>query len=67
MVGWVWLQNGLAKLEKVNRWDGPEKKKVHAELEEFLSSAKKNRLNMWSYGDVESDEEDTPRRPMGRR
>ncbi|KAG0567867.1 hypothetical protein KC19_7G168000 [Ceratodon purpureus] len=61
------LENGLAKLEKVNRWDGPEKKKVHAELEEFLSSAKKNRLNMWSYGDVESDEEDTPRRPMGRR
>jgi len=61
------LEDGLAKLEKLNRWDGPEKKKVHAEYEEFLNSAKKNRLNIWSYGDVESDEEDNPRRPMGRR
>lgn len=61
------LENGLAKLEKINRWDTPEKKNIHAEYEEYLKEAKKNRLNMWSYGDVESDEEDTPRRPMGRR
>jgi hypothetical protein len=40
------LENGLAKLEKLNRWDGSEKKKVHAEYEEFLSLAKKSRLNM---------------------
>lgn len=50
----------------MNRWDSTEKKKVHAEYEEFLNSAKKHRLNIWSYGDVESDE-DSPRRPMGRR
>ena len=42
------------------RWDGLEKKKVHVKLDEYLISAKKSWLNMWSYRDVESDKEDTP-------
>jgi staphylococcal nuclease domain-containing protein 1 len=61
------MQNGLARLEKLKRWDAPEKKEAFKKYEEFQDEAKKSRLNIWMYGDVESDEEDTPRRPAGRR
>lgn len=51
----------------MKKWDAPEKKEAFAKYEEFQDKAKKSRYNIWMYGDVESDEEDTPRRATGRR
>lgn len=55
----------MVKLEKINRWDILEKKNIYVEYEEYFKEVKKNWLNMWSYGDVEFDEEDMLCRLMG--
>ncbi|KAG6470595.1 hypothetical protein ZIOFF_071669 [Zingiber officinale] len=52
------LQEGLAKLERKKKWDTRERKTTLDALEEFQAKAKKERLNIWQYGDVQSDDEE---------
>uniref|UniRef100_A0A453H422 Tudor domain-containing protein n=1 Tax=Aegilops tauschii subsp. strangulata TaxID=200361 RepID=A0A453H422_AEGTS len=59
------LEEGLARLERGKRWDTKERKTALENLEQFQEKAKKERLRLWQYGDVESDEEDQA--PGGRR
>ncbi|KAK1270898.1 hypothetical protein QJS04_geneDACA024967 [Acorus gramineus] len=64
------LQEGLARLERRKRWDTRERKSAIDNLEEHQNKAKEGRLNIWQYGDVQSDEEDSAppaRKPAGRR
>ncbi|XP_021721217.1 ribonuclease TUDOR 2-like [Chenopodium quinoa] len=53
------LKVGLARLEKLKRWDSVERKSAIDNLEEFQEEAKKSRSGMWQYGDVQSDDEDS--------
>lgn len=55
----VLLQVGLARLEKLKKWDSRERKSAIDNLEEFQEEAKKGRSGMWQYGDVQSDDEDS--------
>ncbi|KAI4998574.1 hypothetical protein ZWY2020_053916 [Hordeum vulgare] len=59
------LEEGLARLERGKRWDTKERKTALENLEQFQEKAKKERLRLWQYGDVESDEEEQA--PGGRR
>ncbi|KAK7318358.1 hypothetical protein RJT34_03057 [Clitoria ternatea] len=61
------LQEGLARLEKRNRWDRKEKQLALDNLETFQGEARTSRRGIWQYGDVESDDEDTapPARKAG--
>ncbi|BAS78969.1 Os02g0523500, partial [Oryza sativa Japonica Group] len=64
------LEEGLARLERSKRWDTRERKAALQNLEQFQEKAKKERLQIWQYGDVESDEEEqapAARRTGGRR
>ena len=63
------LQEGLARLERRKRWDTKERKAALDNLEEFQEKAKRERLRMWQYGDVQSDDEDSapPARKAGAR
>ncbi|KAJ4959753.1 hypothetical protein NE237_019663 [Protea cynaroides] len=64
------LQEGLARLERKKRWDTKERQQALDNLEEFQAKAKRERLKMWQYGDIQSDDEDsaTPvRKAAGRR
>ena len=57
------LQAGLARVEKKSRWDAREKLAELEKLAEIQETAKKQRVNIWHYGDIESDEEENaPRR-----
>ncbi|CAL9094210.1 unnamed protein product [Musa textilis] len=62
------LQEGLARLERKKKWDTREHKAVLDNLEEFQEKAKRDRLNIWQYGDVQSDDEESapPRKAVGR-
>lgn len=60
------LQAGYARVVKKNRWDPKEKQDELEKLAEFQETARKQRLNIWQYGDIESDEDDTPSRPSRR-
>lgn len=64
-----YLQEGLAKLERRKRWETKERKAALDNLEEIQEKAKKGRLNIWQYGDVQSDEEESapPLRKAGGR
>ncbi|MED6168153.1 Translin-1 [Stylosanthes scabra] len=63
------LQEGLARLEKRNRWDRRERQQALDNLEKFQAEAKTSRRGMWQYGDIQSDDEDTapPARKSGGR
>ncbi|KQJ97123.1 ribonuclease TUDOR 1 [Brachypodium distachyon] len=64
------LEEGVARLERSKRWDTRERKTALQNLEQFQEKAKKERLRLWQYGDVESDEEEQApgaRKPGGRR
>ena len=64
------MQAGLARLEKLKRWDSRERKSAIDNLEEFQEEAKKSRSGMWEYGDIQSDDEDSgppARKPAGKR
>nr|CAD1836694.1 unnamed protein product [Ananas comosus var. bracteatus] len=63
------LEEGLAKLERRKRWETKERKAALDNLEEIQEKAKKGRLNIWQYGDVQSDEEESapPLRKAGGR
>ena len=51
------------------RWDSRERQSALDNLEEFQEEAKSKRLNMWQYGDIESDDEEStkPVKAGGRR
>ncbi|KAL5979958.1 Translin-1 [Asimina triloba] len=53
------LQEGLARLERRRRWDSRERQSALDGLEEHQSKAKQERLKMWQYGDIQSDDEDS--------
>ncbi|KAL5174137.1 Ribonuclease TUDOR 1 [Glycine soja] len=63
------LQEGLARLEKRNRWDRKERQQALDNLDPFQGEARTNRCGMWQYGDIQSDDEDTapPARKAGGR
>ncbi|XP_074569657.1 ribonuclease TUDOR 2-like isoform X1 [Curcuma longa] len=61
------LQEGLAKLERKKKWDTRERKTALDTLEEFQVKAKKERLNIWQYGDVQSDDEELAPPPPARK
>ncbi|KAJ3678211.1 hypothetical protein LUZ60_002014 [Juncus effusus] len=64
------LQEGLAKMERRKKWDSRERKTALDNLEEFQEKAKKERLGIWQYGDVQSDDEESgppARKPVGSR
>ncbi|CAD6250843.1 unnamed protein product [Miscanthus lutarioriparius] len=64
------LEEGLARLERSKRWDTRERKTALQNLEQFQEKAKKERLRIWQYGDVESDDDEqapAARKPGGRR
>ncbi|KAL4191912.1 hypothetical protein AMTRI_Chr06g191360 [Amborella trichopoda] len=64
------LQEGFARLERKKRWDTRERQSALDNLEEHQAKAKRERLNIWQYGDVQSDEEDNAppsRKGAGRR
>ncbi|KAI4383007.1 hypothetical protein MLD38_008893 [Melastoma candidum] len=52
------VKEGLARMEKRRRWDNRDRKAALDTLEKFQEEARSRRLNMWQYGDVESDDED---------
>ncbi|CAM0875371.1 unnamed protein product [Alopecurus aequalis] len=52
------LEEGLARLERSKRWDTQERKAALQNLEEFQEKAKKVRVGLWQYGDVDSDEDE---------
>ncbi|CAL5373189.1 unnamed protein product [Camellia sinensis] len=53
------LKDGLARMEKRRRWEPKEKQAAMDELEKFQAEARNQRLAMWEYGDIQSDEEDS--------
>ncbi|XP_010250439.1 PREDICTED: staphylococcal nuclease domain-containing protein 1 [Nelumbo nucifera] len=61
------LQEGLARLERRKRWDTKERQSALDNLEEFQAKAKRERLRMWQYGDIQSDDEDTSPAPPVRK
>ncbi|XP_059644882.1 ribonuclease TUDOR 1-like [Cornus florida] len=64
------LKEGLARLEKRRRWESKERRQALDELETYQAEARKKRIGMWEYGDVQSDDEDTAphvRRNAGKR
>lgn len=64
------LEEGLARLERRNRWDKKERQTALDQLEEVQAKAKRERLKMWQYGDIQSDDEDSGppvRKAAGRR
>ncbi|CAK9163201.1 unnamed protein product [Ilex paraguariensis] len=53
------LKEGLARLEKRKRWEPKDRQQALDELDTYQAEARKERLGMWEYGDIESDDEDT--------
>ncbi|XP_068645597.1 ribonuclease TUDOR 1-like [Aristolochia californica] len=53
------LQEGLARLERSNRWDSKDRQTALDNLEEHQAKAKRERLKMWQYGDIQSDDEES--------
>nr|GEX15747.1 ribonuclease TUDOR 1-like [Tanacetum cinerariifolium] len=56
----IMLKAGVARLEKRRRWEPKDKQLVLDELEKFQAEARTNRLGMWEYGDIQSDDEENP-------
>ncbi|XP_024522172.1 ribonuclease TUDOR 1 isoform X1 [Selaginella moellendorffii] len=53
------LEAGLARVDKAGKWDSKEKRAALEVLAEHQEKARKARLNIWQYGDVDgSDDED---------
>nr|CAL38976.1 TUDOR protein with multiple SNc domains [Picea abies] len=61
------LQEGLARLERKKKFDTKERQSALDNLEEHQQKARQGRLNIWQYGDVESDEEEVPASRKGGR
>jgi staphylococcal nuclease domain-containing protein 1 len=63
------LQEGIARMEKRQKWGHKGKQAALDALEKFQEEARKSRIGIWQYGDIESDDEDTgpARKPAGGR
>lgn len=61
------LEAGYARVEKKNRRDSKERQAELDRLAKHQETAKTQRLNIWQYGDVESDDEDNTPARRGRR
>ncbi|CAE6089755.1 unnamed protein product [Arabidopsis arenosa] len=63
------LQEGIARMEKRKKWGHKDKQAALDALEKFQEEARKSRIGIWQYGDIESDDEDTgpARKPAGGR
>ncbi|KAJ4756132.1 Nuclease domain-containing protein 1 [Rhynchospora pubera] len=63
------LQEGFARLERKKRFDTRDKKAALEKLEEFQEKARKGRENIWQYGDIQSDDDESgpPAKAGGRR
>uniref|UniRef100_A0A0D6R1R8 Ribonuclease n=1 Tax=Araucaria cunninghamii TaxID=56994 RepID=A0A0D6R1R8_ARACU len=61
------LREGFARLEKKKKWDTKERQLALDNLEEHQEKAKHDRLNMWQYGDIGSDDEEVSTAPAARR
>ncbi|PIA40659.1 hypothetical protein AQUCO_02400015v1 [Aquilegia coerulea] len=63
------LEKGYARLGRRNRWDTKERHTALDQLEKHQAKAKRERLAMWQYGDIQSDDEDNapPSRKTGGR
>jgi staphylococcal nuclease domain-containing protein 1 len=50
-------------------FDNRDKRVAQEKLEEFQEKARKDRLNIWQYGDIQSDDEESgpPAKAGGRR
>ncbi|XP_068666121.1 ribonuclease TUDOR 1-like [Aristolochia californica] len=53
------LQEGLARLERRKKWDSKDRQSALDNLEEHQAKAKRERLKMWQYGDIQSDDEES--------
>ncbi|XP_058195717.1 ribonuclease TUDOR 1-like [Rhododendron vialii] len=51
------LKDGLARLEKRRKWESRERRAAMDELEKFQAEAQLERLAIWEYGDIQSDDE----------
>ncbi|EOA15199.1 hypothetical protein CARUB_v10028588mg [Capsella rubella] len=61
------LQEGIARMEKRRKWEPKYKQDALDALEKFQDEARKSRIGIWQYGDIQSDDEDTvPVRKPGR-
>ena len=47
-------------MERKKKWDTKERQLALDNLEEHQDKAKQGRLNIWQYGDVDSDEDEAP-------
>jgi len=56
-------------MEKRQKWGHKGKQAALDALEKFQEEARKSRIGIWQYGDIESDDEDTgpARKPAGGR
>ncbi|KAK2974139.1 hypothetical protein RJ640_021430, partial [Escallonia rubra] len=54
----VMLKEGAARLEKRKKWEFKDKQQILDELEKLQTEARKERLGIWVYGDVQSDDEE---------
>ncbi|KAJ6875945.1 ribonuclease TUDOR 1 [Populus alba x Populus x berolinensis] len=52
------VQEGLARIEKMRKWDSIERKVALENLEKFQDEARADRRGLWVHGDIESDDED---------
>ncbi|KAL3716227.1 hypothetical protein ACJRO7_007913 [Eucalyptus globulus] len=52
------VKEGLARMEKRKKWDSKQRQMALDNLEKYQTDARTDRLNMWQYGDIESDDED---------
>lgn len=52
------VQEGLARIEKMRKWDSMERKVALENLEKFQDEARADRRGLWVHGDIESDDED---------
>jgi staphylococcal nuclease domain-containing protein 1 len=56
----IMLKAGVARLEKRRRWEPKDRQVVLDELEKYQAEARTNRYGMWEYGDIQSDDEESP-------
>ncbi|KAL4584654.1 hypothetical protein LXL04_009260 [Taraxacum kok-saghyz] len=54
------LEGGLARMEKRRRWEPKERQVALDELDKYQTEARTKRLGMWEYGDIESDDDESP-------
>ncbi|KAG8638569.1 ribonuclease TUDOR 1 [Manihot esculenta] len=52
------VQEGLARIEKRKKWDSKDRQVALDNLEKFQDEARADRRGIWTYGDIQSDDEE---------